>query len=94
MTDDSFGASSKSILRQSRLQFASALKQSSSLTAHTSSHTTNKESLFTSSVTNNNLNRNSIQCKHRNKSIRSNSYVSFIQTPKKSKNYAFMNVEN
>lgn len=56
--DDIFG-SSKSLLRQSKLQFAS-----STLSSTTSS--TNKDNLFSTNATNASLNRNSIQRKFMN----------------------------
>lgn len=62
--DSTFGFSSKSILRQSRLQFASVLTPTSSSTlSNASSVTTSKESLFASSLSNNTLNRNAISRK-------------------------------
>lgn len=59
--DDIFG-SSKSILRQSRLQFTSVLKAPSIPTSPSSAASTSKDNLFASTLTNG-LNRNAIQCK-------------------------------
>lgn len=61
--DDSlFGSSSKSILRQSRLQFTSVLKPSP-VQSNTSTVSANSDNLFSSSLTANPLNRNAIPCK-------------------------------
>ncbi|XP_031637437.1 histone-lysine N-methyltransferase trithorax [Contarinia nasturtii] len=61
INDDSpFGCSSMSILRQSRLQFASVLKPTSTITNTSIVSATNKESLFSSSLSGNSLNCNSI----------------------------------
>lgn len=76
--DDSlFGSSSKSILRQSRLQFASVLKPSSALSlaaatpalapiqiANATTVNVNTENLFSSSLAISTFNRNAIPRKH------------------------------
>lgn len=76
--DDSlFGSSSKSILRQSRLQFASVLKPSSALSlaaatpalspiqiTNTSTVNVTTENFFSSSLTTSKFNRNPIPRKH------------------------------
>lgn len=65
INDDSlFGASSKSILRQSRFQFASVLQPASTITNTSIVAASNSESLFSSNLLNSNLNRNAIPCKH------------------------------
>ena len=65
MNDDLvFGSSSKSILRQSRLQFASVLQPATTIANSSRVAATNTESLFSSNLSSSSLNRNAIPCKH------------------------------
>lgn len=68
MNDDLvFGSSSKSILRQSRLQFASVLQPATAIANSSRAAATNTESLFSSNLSNLSsscLNRNAIPCEH------------------------------